>query len=42
MTSNLWPHAISALEISKKNFPTFYFIVKMKLVSTARHMNVAK
>ena len=34
--------AISALQISKKHFATFDFLVKMKLVSTVRHINVTK
>ena len=35
MMSNFWQHcAISVLKISKKHFATFYFFVKMKLVST--------
>ena len=39
MTSNFWRHfAISALKISKINFATFDFFVKMKLVSNVRHI----
>ena len=35
MTSNFWPHfAISVLKISKNNFATFLFFVKMNFVPT--------
>ena len=40
---DFWRHcAISALQISKNHFATFDFFVKMKLVSTLRHINVTK
>ena len=43
MTPNFWRHcAILALEISKNHFATFDFFVKIKLVSTVRHINVTK